>query len=255
MKATAPAIPVLSKAIRVVEAVARERPFRSITQLGKALMIAPATCYRIVKTLEHEDWLRLDEQGRPALSPGLLPVLEPLLAFDRLASVAQPALEELARRVGLSAKLSIRLGDEAAAIARAESPAAMSLSGRVGARFPLAVGSSGAALLSAMEDQAIETILGRSPEHAWAHQDRRDVRERIAECRATGCCADHGSYRRHVHSVSVALGPIAGQPAATITILGLPDDFAEHRHEELRSHLRHAARALAAAAPGAKDQP
>ncbi|MEX0774431.1 MAG: IclR family transcriptional regulator C-terminal domain-containing protein [Phycisphaeraceae bacterium] len=218
-------IPMLRNAMSVLEALANQQPFRSMTHMAKTLAIAPATCYRILKTYEQADWVALDDQGRYVLSLGMLPLLGPLLRFEELAARLRPALQTLAQEARLSAKLTVRLGDDAATIARAESPKAMSISGRVGARFSLAVGSSGSALLAPLGDAEITALLERAPDTAWRHQSRQDLWTRIGQCRRQGWCRDTGSFHPQVHSLSAPLRAPYQNMTAALTILGLPDDF------------------------------
>lgn len=235
-------IPVLGKSIQVLEALASGTSHRSVAELARGLGIAPATCWRILKTLERADWVRPESGGGYGLSLGLLPLVEPLRRYESLASRWQGVLEELARATGLSVKLSVAVGDEAATVARAESPRAMSLSGRVGARFPLAVGSSGASLLSVRDDAAVEAVIAGSPESVWRHQSARDVRARVRQVRRTGVCADRGSYHPQVYSLSTCVRDAVRGEVVAITLLGLPDEMTPRAVKAWTALLKRAAK-------------
>lgn len=57
-------IPVLQKAILVLHAIAEQSCEPTSAAIAKALGIAPATSYRIVRTFAKARWLNLENNGR-----------------------------------------------------------------------------------------------------------------------------------------------------------------------------------------------
>ena len=73
-----PAIPILHKAIEVLQAVAEDGGARTQARLALQLSLAPSTCHRILKTFTAVNWLRAMPSGGYEISLGLLPVVRSL---------------------------------------------------------------------------------------------------------------------------------------------------------------------------------
>lgn len=243
-------VPILKKAVAVLKAVAEGREETTTKALALSLGIPTSSVYRILQTFLAEDWVRAAPGGRHELSFGLLPLLQPLASHEFLIEAARPHLARLAADTGLAAKLSVRQDDRAIALARVESPRETAVSVRVGATFHLALGSSGAALISELSAAERNRLLDGAPSECWGHQTRADVDKRIADCRRTGACADFGGYQPSVHALSA---PVRGQRGAIVgvfTVVGFADDFAGKRSKAHREKLLLAAAACSAQLQG-----
>lgn len=217
-------IPVLKKAISLLREIAAggETTTKALAQQAG---VPHTTAYRILQTFLSEDWVRQATGGRHELSFGLLPLMQPLVRHELLVETVRPFLTALSADTGLAAKLSVRQGSQAVALLRAESPRETSISVRVGAAFHLALGSSGAALISDMEVKERRTLLERAPKECWTHQSIADVEARVAECRRAGACGDFGGFQPHVHALSAPVRDRAGSIVGAITLVGFLQDF------------------------------
>jgi DNA-binding IclR family transcriptional regulator len=232
-----PIIPVLEKSIQVLHAVAAGSAQASMNRLARDLKIAPATCYRILQTLERADWIRPRPAGGFELAPGLTAMLHPLGDTQRLADRLGPLLDRLADATELAVKLSVRQADQAVTAYRAESPRAMALVGRAGARFPLPLGSSGAVLCSDLPAVALDKLIAAAPKSVWKNQTPADFRARIEQCRQPRLCVDRGSFHPQVHTLSGPVFGLQGEVLAAITLIGLPDDLPDSALPRLRRAL------------------
>lgn len=242
-------IPVLKKAIAVLREIAAGGE-TSTKALAQQAGVPHTTAYRILQTFLAEDWVRPAGAGRHELSLGLLPLLQPLVRHELLVETARPVLEQLALDTGLAAKLSVRQGDRAVALLRAESPRETSVSVRVGAAFPLALGSSGAVLIADLEPRERRALLDRAPAACWEHQKPSDVETRVAECRRLGYCGDFGGYRPTVHALSAPVRDRAGSVVCAVTVVGFAQDFEGRRRAALAKRLLAATEACGAALRG-----
>lgn len=223
--AAAGTVPILRKANRVFEMVARSSGGATAKSLASALNIAPATCYRILRSFVSDGWLRQRSGGAFELSFGLVPLLRPLLRHEVLIETVREPLAQLARTTGITAKLSIRQGDDHVTIFSAQSPRSHAVVSRVGAVGSLAVGSSGAVYLGAMPDAEIARILKAAPPEAWKIQRRETVLRRVRDGRKLGCYFDNGSYQPNINSFSAPIFGPGHEIAGVITLLGFPQDF------------------------------
>jgi DNA-binding IclR family transcriptional regulator len=219
-------VPVLRKANRVFEFVARSPSGATAKSLAISLEIAPATCYRILRSFVADGWLRQSTSGAFELSFGLVPLMRPLLRHEVLIETVRERLVELAQRTGITAKLSIRQGDHHVTIFSAQSSRSHAVVSRVGAVGSLAVGSNGAAFLGAMPDADVARIVNHAPPEAWKIQKRETVLRRVRDGRKLGCYFDNGSYQPNINSLSAPIFSPKREIAGVITLLGFPQDFA-----------------------------
>lgn len=243
-------IPVLTKAVAVLRAVAGGRTETTTKALAHDLGISHSTAYRILQTLIAEDCVRAVPGGGHELSFGLLPLLQSLARHELLVETARPVLAQLAADTGLAAKLSVRQGPQAVALVRAESPRETSVSVRVGSAFHLTFGSSGAVLLSELPAAERARLLAEAPKSCWEHQSRADVEKRIAECRRLGVCSDFGGYRPSVHAMSAPVRGHGGVIVAALTAVGFVQDFEGRKNKAHARALQAAATACSQALQG-----
>lgn len=218
-------VPVLCKAIEVFQAVANANGTLTTKSLALSLQISPTTCYRILQSFVSKGWLRPRANGTFELSFGLVPLLRPLLRHEVLVETVREPLAHLARTTGLTAKLTVRQGDDAVTIHSANSPKGTAITSRVGSVVSLAIGSSGATFLAAMEDAEISRILEDASNEVWRSQKREDVLRRVREARRQECCFDNGSYQPHINTLSAPLHGPGHELVGVITLLGFPQDF------------------------------
>lgn len=243
-------IPVLEKALDLVQVLAEDGVGATSAGLAKRLSIAPSTCYRILQTLVKHDWLRVEESGRFAFSTGLLPLLKPLSDYRLLFDHLREPLEKVVEETGLTAKISVKHGESAVTVYRVESPRGLAPNSKVGAAFPLAYGSSGACLLAGLDDVGVGRILAESPAEVWRLQSPEDVWVRVTEVRKKGTCYDPGQFQTQVHGISA---PVFGRDRAVfaaVTVVGWADDFAEKKRTRLRKCMLACAGACSGAIAG-----
>jgi DNA-binding IclR family transcriptional regulator len=243
-------IPILQKAIRVVEAVAAGSADGSMSGLARELKIAPASCYRIVQTLEGAGWIAPREGGGFEIAAGLLGLVHPLSNVQRLVHLVAEPLTELAQESELAVKMTVRDGRDAVTVFRAESPRGIALVGRTGARFPLPVGSSGAVLCADLSEEEMERLIAEADKSAWKLQTPAQFRKRVLRSRSEGLCVDRGSFHPQIHTLSGPLVGSAGEVIAAVTLIGLPADVTDRALPGLRKQLTEALRGCQARVAG-----
>lgn len=234
-------VPVLRKAIRVFSAIAEGKGDATTKSLAATLRISPTTCYRILQSFVAEGWLRSRAGGEFELSFGLVPLLRSLLRHELLIETIREPLSRLAHATGLTAKLTVRQGDDAVTIHSEASPKPTAITSRVGSVVSLAIGSSGAVLLSTSTDETIARILDEAPAEVWKYQERVDVLRRVREVRKQGYCFDSGSYQQHINTLSAPLLAPDKSIAGAITLLGFPQDFSGTAKPALIRELKYTA--------------
>ena len=155
-----------------------------------------------------------------------------------LPRLAEP-LKRLSEITQLTAKVTVREGAEWLMIARHELPKDISVSQRVGMRFPIHVGSVGAALLANETDAQIHRLLlDVKPAAA------KDTWRRIRCCRLRRYAADLGETHSSVHALSVPLDLGFPDSPAALTVFGLPDEVPAKSVPAIVQKLRAALREI-----------
>lgn len=233
-------VPVLEKAMRVLRLVARDPGEQlSINALAKKLDISQATCYRIVRTLEESGWLMRRGDGGYELGSALLGFVVSKSPYARLLDIAEPVVKRLAAAVGLTAKLTVRDGDEAVTVVRAEPDRPMVVTGTLGGRFHLCFGSSGAALVWQETAKDLQRLCGRAPEEVWRHQTIDKFQRRVRSVGRRGYTVDRGSFHPDVHSLSVPIS-VGPRTLAAISVLAMPSDLPARRIPGLADAMQQA---------------
>ncbi len=236
-------IPVLRRAISVVDALGTNGGGLSAKQLSIQLGIPPATCYRILRTLALANWLREGDRGEYHIAFGLVRAARACSDVDRQLFLVRPLLEQLAEETGLSAKISLREGAHAVTAMRAEARRMNLISTPVGARTHLLeTGSAGVILLANMP--ATESCRILSAPRNWKRGAKEQVQRDIREAGQSGVARAFGTVNPSIWAVSVAMAAAPAQ-AMALTIVGWPDDFSKQRQPVLEKQLKTCAKAMA----------
>lgn len=247
--ATTHTIPMVNKTLELIRLITENKEETTTKSLAICLGLPRSSCYRILRSLVAQDWIRPVAGGRHELSLGLLPVLQSLRRYEALVDAFEPVIRSLALKTQLTVKVTVHQGDDAVTISRSESPRGTSVGVRVGAAFPLAYGSSGAVLLSDLTDEQVSGILGRAHDVCWERQTRKDVALRVREVRIKGWCADFGMYRSNCHALSAPIHDSQGRVVAALTVIGFSDEMVNESPRELSLAVTAAARQAEAALP------
>lgn len=233
-------IPILQKTIDIVhEIAADESGGLGAKHLSMTLGIAPATTYRILRTLAKNDWLRETRRGEFQLAFGLARVTRSYARVEHALAQLRRPLQELAECTGLSAKISIREGMHVVTALRAESRRPNSISSRIGSRMHLLEsGSVGTCIMARLPKGEVTRILRSMAQQADAPATPPSDEVIIAEvesARKNGYSSAFGTHNPSIHAMSVAL-PLTESEVVALTIVGWPEDFREARQQ--REFLR-----------------
>lgn len=152
----------ISRVLDLFEIVLAERNC-NLTAAASASELTPTTALRYLRALEARGYVDRDESGDFSAGPTILRIAASLRSgtvLDRLASVVQPHLDELAKLTGESTYLAVSDGRTGTYIATAESPRAIRHVGWIGQDVDLHGSALGAALdqpsITAIRTGAIE---------------------------------------------------------------------------------------------------
>jgi len=235
-------IPVLEKSIRLLQLISGDEDSANSSSLAKRMGMSQSTCYRILKTLEKADWICQGKRGGYRISFGLFPLLQPLMDLQRIAEIAQPVLDELARKCQMSAKLCARQDRRQVTVAAGKPQTPISILASVGMPYPVVVAASGAALLARLNDEDLECLIATTPAEDWQHDNPAKLRERVRQCRDKGMCENIG---HHPQGIDALACPVEfSRMPLSLSLIGLRGDFGYTVLPDLRELLVMARRSL-----------
>jgi len=217
-------VPMLEKALDVLEYIGSHPTPVTLPELQRSLGIAQASCYRIVMTLLWRNWLEKRSGNRYDIAAGLAAVTDKMRFRLERYQALQPAMNHLANTLGCSGKFSVRDGDEWVNVCSARvATAGAVIFSEPGLRMPLSAPASVGTIFLASADTSEADVLVDD-----AH--RECFRAHLRYYRKHGYCFQPGSTRKdaeyHFDTLSLPVernGCLLG----VLSLLGLPGRLAE----------------------------
>jgi len=208
------------------------------TDIVKASGLARSTVHRILRGLTDSGFLVTDDKGHYHPGPSSLRLAATSMANTDVVAIARPIIANLVSRVGATAHLAIRVGDEAVYLSRADSPSKpYQLSSRVGLGRQLYCTALGKSLLATETDAAVAAYAARVPMLPRTRRTITDVDALIAEVhriRVTGWSIDNEESEPGIICLATPIVTLDGvRHAISVSVLAMDVPL-----QELVSHAR-----------------
>ncbi|HJW47129.1 MAG TPA: IclR family transcriptional regulator C-terminal domain-containing protein [Lysobacter sp.] len=182
--------------------------------------LSRAATRRLVLTLSHLGYVRSID-GEYALSPSVLELGFGYLGSLNLTDLAQPLLEDLARKVNQSSSMAMLDGQSIVYVLRVPGRRIMSVTLGVGARLPAFSASMGRVLLSGLSDAQLDRWLGQcQPVKLTPHTvtDLHRLRRIILDVRTQGYAYVEQELELGLCSIAVPVRNADGRIATAINV-------------------------------------
>src|SRR4249919_3979951 len=157
---TAP-VQSVDRAITILELLAREGE-SSVTGIAARLGVHKSTAFRLLATLEgHRLVEQINDRGRYRLGVGNLRLAGATTARLDVVSEARPLTRQLAADTGETVNITVRSDESALYLDQVAGSSALQSHNWVGQRIPLHATSNGKVLLSGLDQQALDALLGK----------------------------------------------------------------------------------------------
>lgn len=146
-------VPAVENAFTILKLLSR-KSFResTVTEIANALDLSPATCYRILQSLEDLSIVRyLEEKKRYTLGPYLVVLGERAKEHLDYLSIIMPYLEKLTKETGMTSMLINKISEEQVAITAKVEASNFGVSVSIGRHFSITDGSYGMCFLAYMD--------------------------------------------------------------------------------------------------------
>ncbi|MFP7332990.1 IclR family transcriptional regulator [Shouchella clausii] len=230
------------QALEILKMFTKEKPVWGGRELSNATGINHTKIYRILETLEAQNFLTKDAETKK-YSLGFAVWELGSIMYDQLnvKELIRPSLARLTEKTGESTFLTILDGKEALTLEVVEPANKVKFSVSAGSRAPLYVGASYRSILAYMPDEAIEEVIAGGLK---AYTDRTmtseiELRNELATIRKRGFAISHGEYTEDVIALAMPLFH-EGRIVGSITISGPAYRFNEERFDSCLPLLREA---------------
>jgi IclR family pca regulon transcriptional regulator len=161
-------VPGLSRGLALLQLFTRQKPEHKLTEIADGLGLSRSATYRLVYTLEKDQFLRRDPVTRRyRLASKVMSLGFEFLNAEPLTDIAQPYLRTLSDLARAVAHLVIRDGCHVVYLARVAPPVALVTNLQIGARLPAHVTATGRILLAYLSEDGLREIydlIRREPE-------------------------------------------------------------------------------------------
>ncbi len=233
-----------AKILSVLGLFTEDRPIWHAEEINQTLHYARATGYRAVKNLVDAGFLQKVSAGRYALGARIIELDYRLRRSDPILLAVAPVMDELARKTGLSAVLTVMFGTKVVDTHRASVNPAIQLTYGRGRPRPLFQGAAPKMILSHLpraqlvrlyrthEGEIARLGLGGS----WS-----EFRAQLAQWRNAGFYYSRGEVEAGVSGAATPLFNEAGDVLAALALVGDSEQIALIGEARLKSWLIKAA--------------
>jgi IclR family transcriptional regulator, KDG regulon repressor len=223
-EAPARLVPAVDRAVRLLDALRRDRQPHGISELARDLGLNKATVRDILLTLNHHGLVERDAATtRFRLGYGLYAYASALGEGSDLTAVARPFLRRLVERSGETVLLGLLDGERILIVDKEEPPSDLKISAPVGRRLPLYAGAFGKVLLAALEPARLERLLAERPPPVFTARSVAEpaaYRAALGLVRQQGYAVDDEEYLDGVRAVSAPIHGADGSTLAAVTVVG-----------------------------------
>ena len=240
-----------SKFMTVLQAIADDPGELDIARLIERVRFPRTTTYRIVAGLMAEGLVTQNsESGTYGLGHRLLQFASKSWESSDLRTTARPFIESLRNATSETVHLAVPSGNGMAYIDKLESPNAVRMMTRIGARVELHSTSVGKAYLSALPDERAREIIAtlELPRFTkFTFTDPVAFHEEIKKTRERGYSYDHEENEPDIRCFGSTIYDRSGDPVAGVSISIPLYRYDEARHGDYASMIRETAASISAA--------
>lgn len=243
-------VQVLERALKILEALAREREGLGLNELARRVGLHKSTTYRLLHTLKEYGYVDQDNTyGHKKYTLGfkILELSGSLLEGLDVRKVARPYLEQLAAQTQEVAHLVIPDGDEAVYVDKVEGNRTIRMYSQIGRRVPLHSTAVGKAILACLPWPEVESLLSNKGLPRFTSRtivDWSTLAEHLEQVRKQGYAVDDGENEEGIRCVGAAILDHRGRVIAALSLSGSEVHMTWERIPELGSLVREAAKEI-----------
>lgn len=241
------AVPAVTRAVAILRLLGTQKNGLGVKAIADELDLVPSTCLHILRALVAEDLVRQEKDTkRYSLASGMVGLARAALETAGFARAAQPVLEQIAARWGITV-LGVELSQRDTMIvlvaARPDQP--LQLHANVGSEFFKLTSATGR-LVAAFGGLKEEDLQAEFRKVQW---DRpvpfEKWRQQVQEAREQGWSVDRDSYRSGITAYAAPVLSESGIMTHSLVAMGLSSDMQTVDPAALVGDLQRAAATIA----------
>lgn len=244
----------LARALTLLEHLSQHEHGVSLTEAAQAAGLAASTAHRLLRSLEHMDYVAQDEErGLWFVGVKAFTVGSAFVRARDIVAIARPFMRELMERSGETVNLAVLDHDEPVYLTQIECHQMIRAHALPGGRAPIHCSGVGKALLATLSEARVAAIAQRRglPRHT-----ERTLTSLAALCaelervRARGWAVDDEEHSLGMRCVASVLRDEHGDAIAAISLTGPSARVTDDKLAELGAMVRAAASRITAALGG-----
>ena len=221
-------VPALENAFAILSLLSRTR-FResTVTEIANALSLSPATCYRILQSLEKLSIVRyLENKKRYTLGPYLVVLGERAKEHLDYISIIMPYLERLTKESGMTSFLVNKISDEKLAIMAKVEASDFGVSVSIGRHFSIVDGSFGMCFLAYLDKELRDLYLKQERGlKTFSNEDLLLMDENIEKIRHNGYYITYGEYLKGMCGIAAPIISLGNTVEMAISLIGSTSQY------------------------------
>ena len=243
-------VPILERALIILEALAKAPRGMGISELSRELGMPKNSVFRILTTLYSSGYLQRDEEGRIySLSRKILALGYEALDELSLVDKSLDVMRELRDETRETVLVGTLVGDHGVVLELVPSSQPIKFLVDVGARFPLHTAAPAKAMLAFLPKTDLEAHLQRIIFRKFTAStitSQAPFRRLLEEVRESGVAFDREEEMESLHCVAAPIFDHRGYPVAALWITGPSYRFREEDFPRLGRKVRQAAERISA---------
>jgi DNA-binding IclR family transcriptional regulator len=239
-------VPALAQGLGILSLFGSDHRSFTAPEIAKKLALPRTKVFRLLQTLQSMDYLRCEpDKRRFSLGPALLSRGFEYLASLDMVEVAQPILQRLRDRTGLSAHMAIRDGREIIYVSRFAARSTIASSVNIGTRFPVHATIMGRMTICEMSDRELTQLFRDQPLKRFTKQTPttlKALKALLAGDRARGYAVSQAFFETGVSAIAAPIRDGADRIVAAINVTAVNAHIDEQAmHGELKDAVLEAA--------------
>jgi DNA-binding IclR family transcriptional regulator len=229
-------VPSIDRAMRVFELLAQSRRGFSISEISRKLALPKSSIHLVVGTLEDKGYLQKNaHNGRFCFGLKLVSLTRTALENLDLREEANPFLQVLVQKTGLTAHMAILEKNEAVIIEKVEAPGMLRLATWIGRRLDVNCSGVGKALIAFLPEAEFEQQLktrGLAKHNENTIVSIGKLKRELQQVRQVGYAFDDEEDEIGFRCIGAPIFSFDKKPVAAISIAGtvsqIPKDRLAH---------------------------
>jgi DNA-binding IclR family transcriptional regulator len=237
-----------SRVLDILSLFASENEPISVSRISQELNAPKSSTYEILETMVMKEFLDFDpniKKYKPGIK--LFEVGTSSLSNTDLIKDTRPYLENLVKRTGETAFLSVPSGQEIVYLDKVEGLSSVRTTASLGTRLPMYLTGLGKAILAAYPNEKIAEVtkdIKYEPVNENSIKNFNSLMQNIKQTRERGYAIDNREREEDIYCIAVPIYDYSNQPIAAISVAGLVTRMQEENAKEYSVYLVNSAMEL-----------